>query len=127
MLDSPREKARERRGIQRQQTSRDPARVRAMFARIARRYDLLNHVLSAGIDRRWRRRTVRQAGVMTGDLSGKMLVDVCSGTGDMALAFRNASAHVVGVDFTPEMLARAWPRVGPRARSSSAGMPCVCP
>ncbi len=81
----------------------DPTAVRDMFARIAGRYDVLNRVLSAGIDRSWRRRTVARAGVGPGDL----VVDACSGTGDLALEFARAGARVVGVDFTPQMLARA--------------------
>ena len=52
-----------------------------MFDSIARRYDLLNHVLSAGLDRRWRRRAVR-ALALTGR---ERVVDVCTGTGDLAL------------------------------------------
>lgn len=81
----------------------DPAQVRAMFGRIARRYDLLNRLLSAGIDRRWRRRALEQAG----ELAGRTVVDACCGTGDLALAFAARGARVVGVDFTPAMLARA--------------------
>jgi demethylmenaquinone methyltransferase/2-methoxy-6-polyprenyl-1,4-benzoquinol methylase len=81
----------------------DPARVRAMFGRIAGRYDFLNRVLSLGSDQRWRRRAVRLAG----DIHGKTVVDVCCGTGDLALAFAAAGARVLGVDFTPEMLAVA--------------------
>jgi len=79
-----------------------------MFARIAGRYDLLNRVLSLGIDRSWRRRTVRAAAVPRGGL----VVDVCCGTGDLALAFERAGARVVGVDFTPEMLQLALPKRG---------------
>lgn len=81
----------------------DPVQVRAMFGRIARRYDLLNRLLSAGIDRRWRRRALELAG----ELAGRTVVDACCGTGDLALAFAARGARVVGVDFTPAMLARA--------------------
>ena len=80
-----------------------PERIRAMFGEIAPRYDLLNHLLSAGIDRRWRRRTVRLAPA-TGD--GPVL-DVCTGTGDLALAYwrsRHGKTPVVGVDFCRPML-----------------------
>ncbi len=82
-----------------------------MFARIAGRYDLLNHLLSCGIDRGWRRRTVREA-AGAGGLAGQCVVDVCCGTGDLALEFRRAGARVVGVDFTPEMLRIARPKSG---------------
>jgi demethylmenaquinone methyltransferase/2-methoxy-6-polyprenyl-1,4-benzoquinol methylase len=81
-------------------TMAEPAEVRSMFARIARVYDPLNRTLSLGIDQRWRRALLRAAG----DVRGARVVDVCSGTGDVALAFARAGARVVGVDFTPEML-----------------------
>lgn len=74
-----------------------------MFARISGRYDLLNRVLSLGIDQRWRRRMLEQAG----EVRGVRVVDLCCGTGDVSLFFARAGARVVGVDFTPEMLARA--------------------
>lgn len=78
-------------------------RVRQMFGEIAGRYDLLNHLLSLGVDVYWRRRTVRLAPPR----GAAPLLDVCTGTGDLALAYaraaREASA-VVGSDFTPQML-----------------------
>lgn len=74
-----------------------------MFARIAGRYDLLNRVLSLGIDRRWRTRTIAAAG----ELEGRIVVDACCGTGDLSLEFAKRGARVVGVDFTPEMVALA--------------------
>ena len=81
----------------------EPARVRAMFGRIAGRYDLLNRLLSAGIDRGWRRRTVAQVG----PAEGLQVLDVCCGTADLSLDFARAGANVVGVDFTYEMLRAA--------------------
>ena len=78
----------------------DPQAVQTMFGRIAGRYDLLNRVLSAGIDQAWRRATVRQAG----DVAGLEGLDLCCGTGDLTLAFRKAGARMVGLDFTKEML-----------------------
>lgn len=80
----------------------DPQAVRSMFARIAGRYDLLNHLLSAGVDRRWRREAVRAAGA----LEGRLVVDACCGTGDLSLALAGAGARVIALDFTPEMLMR---------------------
>lgn len=71
-----------------------------MFARIANNYDLLNRTLSLGIDQRWRRALLKQAG----DVRDKVVVDACCGTGDVAVQFASAGACVVGVDFTPEML-----------------------
>jgi demethylmenaquinone methyltransferase / 2-methoxy-6-polyprenyl-1,4-benzoquinol methylase len=80
-----------------------PARVAGMFDAIAARYDLLNHVLSAGFDRGWRTRAIRSLG-----LSGlELLVDVCTGTADVALAAAGrpgGARRVLGVDFSGEML-----------------------
>jgi demethylmenaquinone methyltransferase/2-methoxy-6-polyprenyl-1,4-benzoquinol methylase len=81
----------------------DPREVRSMFARIAPRYDLLNRVLSAGIDQRWRRKLVARAG----DVRGRLVLDLCCGTGDVAFAFARAGARVVALDFTHEMLRHA--------------------
>jgi demethylmenaquinone methyltransferase/2-methoxy-6-polyprenyl-1,4-benzoquinol methylase len=75
-----------------------------MFGEIAGRYDLLNHLLSLGIDRRWRRRTVRH--VPPAD-DGSPILDVCTGTGDLALAYARASSPatpIVGTDFCRPML-----------------------
>jgi demethylmenaquinone methyltransferase / 2-methoxy-6-polyprenyl-1,4-benzoquinol methylase len=73
-----------------------------MFDAIAPRYDLLNHVLSAGLDRRWRDVAVKALAL--GD--DARVLDLCTGTGDLALATVRAStrASVVGVDFAGEML-----------------------
>ncbi len=90
----------------------DPQEVRAMFGRIAGRYDLLNRVLSMGVDRAWRRRTVRAAG----RIEGRTVLDVACGTGDLALAFAAGGARVLGVDFTFEMLALAGCKA-PRAKA----------
>lgn len=78
-------------------------RIRAMFGSIAPRYDLLNRLLSLGIDQRWRRFAVGKIGV---GASGRVL-DVATGTGDVALeiaAQTPASVDIVGIDFTPEMI-----------------------
>ena len=77
-----------------------PDRIAGMFDAIAPRYDLLNHVLSAGIDRRWRARAIRSL-ALTGQ---EVLLDVCTGTADVALQASQA-ARVVGVDFAGAMLA----------------------
>ena len=95
-----------------------------MFGRIAPRYDLLNHVLSLGIDRRWRRRLLARAlaslgpssDAEAGTLAGRKAIDSCSGTGDLALTLADAGAEVVGFDFTPEMLTRAETK-GTQART----------
>src|ERR1700676_3227023 len=85
------------------------AHVREMFGRIAPRYDLLNHLLSLDIDKVWRRRVAKQWTAILHNPSARVL-DLCCGTGDLALAFRKEApigAEIVGSDFVPEMLARA--------------------
>jgi demethylmenaquinone methyltransferase/2-methoxy-6-polyprenyl-1,4-benzoquinol methylase len=85
------------------ETGRLPAEgVRTMFDRIAPVYDLMNTVMTAGLDRRWRRATVA-AVVRAGD----DVIDVCCGTGDLAIASRRRGARVVGLDFSERMLTRA--------------------
>jgi demethylmenaquinone methyltransferase / 2-methoxy-6-polyprenyl-1,4-benzoquinol methylase len=83
--------------------SKSPGKISAMFDAIAPRYDFLNHVLSAGIDRRWRSRAIRSL-----RLTGReRVLDVCTGTADLAIAARTATpgaARVVGVDFAGAML-----------------------
>jgi demethylmenaquinone methyltransferase/2-methoxy-6-polyprenyl-1,4-benzoquinol methylase len=76
--------------------------VRAMFNDIARTYDGLNHGLSANQDKRWRRRAVTLLGPRAGD----RVLDVCCGTGDLALeiARRQPRAQVFGTDFAAPML-----------------------
>lgn len=78
-----------------------PDRIAGMFDAIAPRYDLLNRVLSAGIDKRWRARAIRSLR-FTGR---ETLLDVCTGTADVALQARtDGAARVVGVDFAGGML-----------------------
>jgi demethylmenaquinone methyltransferase/2-methoxy-6-polyprenyl-1,4-benzoquinol methylase len=82
---------------------KSPERVRQMFGQIARRYDFLNHLLSLGIDHYWRWRTVRRVRP-EGTLP---ILDVCTGTGDLALAFDRAAGRKLGIvatDFCHEML-----------------------
>lgn len=74
-----------------------------MFASIATRYDRANTVLSGGIHHLWRRRTVRRSGVRPGE----KVLDCATGTGDLAIAFQQAGATVIGTDFVEEMLAIA--------------------
>jgi len=88
-------------------------RVREMFTRIAPRYDLLNHLLSAQMDRLWRVRVVKEMKVIL-DRPEAWVLDVCCGTGDLALALgRNAKAHILGADFSHPMLVRARAKNGP--------------
>jgi demethylmenaquinone methyltransferase / 2-methoxy-6-polyprenyl-1,4-benzoquinol methylase len=79
-----------------------PERVQSMFDRIAPVYDVMNHVMTAGLDRRWRRLTV-EAVVQP----GAIVLDACCGTGDLALAAEREGGIVTGLDFSAEMLARA--------------------
>jgi len=83
--------------------SKSPHRIAGMFDAIAGKYDFLNHLLSAGIDRRWRKRAIR-ALRLTGT---ERVLDLCTGTADLAIAAVNGrpgAARVVGVDFAEEML-----------------------
>ncbi len=78
-------------------------RVREMFAQIAPRYDLLNHVLSLNIDKRWRAKTLKLLDLKP----GIPVLDVCTGTGDLALAIATKlgpDTNVVGTDFCAPML-----------------------
>ncbi len=85
------------------ETGRLPAdQVRSMFDRIAPVYDAMNRLMTAGLDRRWRRATAR-AVVRPGD----RVLDACCGTGDLAVAAADAGGAVTGVDFSERMLERA--------------------
>src|SRR5690348_1677413 len=89
--------------------------VRNMFAAVAPRYDLLNHLLSVGFDIRWRRATVRALKPVLTQPSS-VVADLCCGTGDLALALRQASAGtVLGTDFCHPMLQRAREKSARRA------------
>ena len=92
-------------------TSKEPARIAAMFDAIARRYDTLNHLLSGGLDKRWRTRAVKTL-ALTGQ---ERVLDLCTGTGDLALGMvrpgRPGARAVVGIDFAAEMLRYAQRKV----------------
>ncbi len=84
---------------------KETTKIRRMFAAISPRYDLLNHLLSFNIDRRWRRRTVREL-KLPGDAR---VLDICTGTADLALELTRAvdasrGGRVYGADFTAEMV-----------------------
>jgi demethylmenaquinone methyltransferase/2-methoxy-6-polyprenyl-1,4-benzoquinol methylase len=84
----------------------DKARwVQGMFGRIAGRYDLLNHLLSFNLDRRWRARTVKRVSGMLAP--GARVLDLCCGTGDVLVALENSGAWVAGSDFCHPMLLEA--------------------
>ena len=111
--------------------NKHPRRIAGMFDRIARRYDLLNHLLSGGLDVYWRARAVRELG-----LTGReRLLDVCAGTADLMITALRAGPHgarcALGVDFAHEMLrigttklARgALARRGPLVRGDAMQLP----
>jgi demethylmenaquinone methyltransferase/2-methoxy-6-polyprenyl-1,4-benzoquinol methylase len=88
--------------------------VRAMFARIVPRYDLVNRLMTMGLDRRWRRETAAIARP-----SGAVALDIATGTGDLALELaRQGARRVVGADFCADMLTAA---VAKAARAGGAG------
>jgi demethylmenaquinone methyltransferase / 2-methoxy-6-polyprenyl-1,4-benzoquinol methylase len=103
--------------------------IRRMFDAISPRYDLLNHLLSAGIDRRWRAvaaARVRESLASDARAGARRILDVCTGTGDLALALLepwrtgrdgDAAFRVVGVDFSRRMLEQAREKARRRGRN----------
>ncbi len=85
--------------------AQEPGAIRAMFEEIAGRYDLANHGLSLGMDFYWRRVVARRVA----GLKPRDILDVATGSGDLALALQRAcpAARVTGADFCEPMLARA--------------------
>ena len=88
-----------------QAEDRDPAAVRAMFGRVARRYDLANHLLSGGLDFWWRHR----ASEIVRQWQPRRVLDLATGSGDLALtiARKLPESEIIGADFSPEMLTLA--------------------
>ena len=85
-------------------TSEQARRVREMFATIATRYDLLNHLLSGNIDKRWRRLVAKDLLATLANDKARV-IDVACGTGDLSLTLsENAQAQVIGIDFCRPML-----------------------
>src|SRR5512139_1048407 len=96
------------------EAEKDPARIAAMFDAIAGRYDLLNRLLSFGLDSRWRAEAVRAADLRPGDT----VVDLCAGTCDLAIAAVSGShglARVMAIDFAAGMLRRGLAKVRRRS------------
>ena len=82
-------------------------KVREMFTQIAPSYDALNHILSLQLDRLWRARTAKRLRPIL-QRKDALVLDLCCGTGDLALALRKAGkAHIIGADFAHTMLVRA--------------------
>jgi demethylmenaquinone methyltransferase/2-methoxy-6-polyprenyl-1,4-benzoquinol methylase len=101
-------------------------KVREMFTQIAPRYDLLNHLLSLQLDRLWRARTARLLKPVL-DRPDALALDLCCGTGDLALALARAGkARVIGADFAHTMLVRAKEKsfsLAPSGQNAAASMP----
>jgi demethylmenaquinone methyltransferase/2-methoxy-6-polyprenyl-1,4-benzoquinol methylase len=89
--------------------------VRALFATIADRYDLITIVLSYGQDRAWKRRVVELAA----PVPGSRALDLATGTGDIAFAVQARGARVVGLDITRRMIELAKAKVSPNTGSGS--------
>ncbi len=102
--------------------------VKEMFDAIAPRYDLLNHVLSANVDRLWWRRTARRFQDVLADPDAAVL-DICCGTGDMTMALLKrrprGARPVLAADFAREMLSRGERKFGMGSRK--AGEPYAVP
>lgn len=82
---------------------RDAAKVKQMFSDIATRYDLLNHILSLGLDIRWRKKVALE----TGRINCQRILDVCTGTGDTAIElcrFWQGKAYIEAIDFSRELI-----------------------
>src|SRR5262245_65874244 len=83
--------------------------IQRMFAEVADGYDRANRVLSFGVDQHWRRRAVAVAQLR----AGERVLDVCSGTGDLALLMAAHGARAVGADFCAPMLRHAQRKAAP--------------
>jgi len=97
----------------------EPARIRGMFAAIARTYDPLNHVLSLNQDKGWRRFMVEAVGARPGD----RVLDVCTGTADLAIELSQCvgpAGSVFGTDFCEEMVRLGVPKTGVAGRAPVA-------
>jgi len=90
----------------------DAADVRSMFDRIVTRYDLMNRIMTGGRDEAWRKRVAKMA-IAAHPAGHPRVLDVATGTGDLAFAIANAGAsEVVGIDFSSEMIVAAKRKAG---------------
>jgi demethylmenaquinone methyltransferase / 2-methoxy-6-polyprenyl-1,4-benzoquinol methylase len=97
------------------------ALVRDLFGNLAPRYDLINDLQSLGLHRRWKNLLARMAEVKP----GQKALDLCCGTGDIAFALHRAGAEVVGMDFSPAMLATARAR-GEKLKPGAPPLEFIC-
>ncbi len=95
------------------------AKVNDLFARIARRYDLLNDLQSFGLHRNWKNRVANLAKIRPGDRA----LDLCCGTGDIAFALSRRGARTTGLDFSAEMLSIAGHRSHKSQSALEGGQP----
>jgi len=105
-------------------TSERARYVRQMFAAVAPRYDLLNHLLSGGLDHRWRSRAAAVCLRATEHLGHPLVLDVCCGTGDLGLAVlaRRPAARLIACDSSGPMLARARRKLARAHRTGRAAV-----
>ncbi|MBD3245602.1 MAG: ubiquinone/menaquinone biosynthesis methyltransferase [Candidatus Omnitrophica bacterium] len=94
---------------------KSPEKIRRMFSSVSGRYDFFNHLLSANLDRFWRRALINELRIGR----GSRVLDVCCGSGDVAIACARRGAEVTGLDFTQAMLDKA-------AEKTSRGKIHVC-
>jgi demethylmenaquinone methyltransferase/2-methoxy-6-polyprenyl-1,4-benzoquinol methylase len=99
--------------------------VRDMFERISQRYDLMNRLMTFGRDGAWRRYTVSQLNLEAQATGCKLVLDVATGTGDLAFETlaQHPDARIIGLDFVPEMLKIAREKASARASSDRARHP----
>jgi demethylmenaquinone methyltransferase/2-methoxy-6-polyprenyl-1,4-benzoquinol methylase len=98
------------------------AKVQRVFSRIARRYDLMNSLMTFGMHRRWRALSLKEAGVQ----AGARALDLGCGSGDyMRLLLKMGAAHVIGVDFSPEMLELARRRLAKELEVGAVELICA--
>jgi demethylmenaquinone methyltransferase/2-methoxy-6-polyprenyl-1,4-benzoquinol methylase len=98
-----------------------------MFDRIAPRYDLLNRLLSAGVDARWRRKAVDTLDVDVGRTGAGRILDLCTGTADLLIEAlgRDSRLRGVGADLSPQMLVRGLRKLERRGMSSRSALACA--
>lgn len=98
---------------------KNPRKIRSMFSEIAPTYDTLNHLLSFGVDRLWRTAVARMCARY------RSVLDICCGTGDLALTIASSGeSDVVGIDFSEEMVRRAIEK-SRRLRTDKRTLFCV--
>lgn len=109
----------------------EKAAVRSMFDRIAPRYDLLNRLLSAGVDVRWRRKAVDtldlDVDVDIGQTGSARILDLCTGTADLLIEAlgRDPRLRGLGADLSPQMLIRGLRKLERRGMASRSTLACA--